>query len=217
MSLSKRLNSCLEYTKGFNKLADIGTDHALLPIEAVKRGYVLSALAIDNKKGPFNIAYTNVKEHKLEKSITVILGDGVAQIDNDVDVVVISGIGGGLIANILVNHNLRNVKRLVLQPNNDAFMIREILDRIEFHIVDEDIIKEKNKLYDLIIIELGKVHYNNLQIEFGPINLIEKSHFFIHRIKNEIARLNELLIQITIEERKISIKKRISLLKEALK
>ncbi len=217
MSLSKRLNSCLEYTKGFNRLADIGTDHALLPIEAINRGYVLSALAIDNKKGPFEIAYNNVIEHKLEKSITVILGDGISRIDNDVDVVVISGMGGGLIANILVNYNLKNVKRLVLQPNNDASSIRGILDIIEFHIVDEDIINEKNKLYDLIIIETGIVYYNKLQIEFGPINLKKKSRFFIIRIKNEITRLNNLLNQISLEERKTTIKTRISLLKEALK
>lgn len=217
MNLSKRLNSCLRYTEGFTKLADIGTDHALLPIEAIEIGYVSTALAIDNKIGPFGIAYNNIIQHKLEDKITVLLGDGLEQLDDFVDVVVISGMGGGLIANILKSHSLKNVKRLILQPNNDSYLIRELLSDIKFHIIDEVIINEKNKLYDLIVIEPGIVEYNKLQILFGPINLVEKSHFFILRIEEEIKRLKRLLDQVSLVERRISMKARIILLEEALK
>ena len=217
MSLTKRLNSCLKYTEGFNKLADIGTDHALLPIEAIENGFVSTALAIDNKIGPFGIAYNNVIQHKLEDKITVLLGDGLEQLDDTVDVVVISGMGGGLIANILQGHSLKNVKRLILQPNNDSHLIREILSTIKYHIIDEVIVNEKNKLYDLIVIESGIVEYNKLQILFGPINLVEKSHFFILRIEEEIKRLKQILNQVSLVERRISIKARIILLEEALK
>lgn len=217
MSLSKRLNSCLKFTQGFNKLADIGTDHALLPIAAIEEGYVSSAIAIDNKVGPIGIAYNNVKNSKFEDKITIKLGDGLEQIDDTVDVVVISGMGGGLIANILRNHSLRNVKRLILQPNNDASLLREILHEINYHIVDELIINEKNKLYDLIIIEPGVSEYTKLEIIFGPINLAEKSYFFIKRINDELKRLNELLEQVQLTDRRISIKARILLLEEALK
>ena len=217
MSLSKRLNSCLKFTEGFNKLADIGTDHALLPIEAIENGYVSSALAIDNKIGPFGIAYKNVIQHKLEEKIKVLLGDGLDQLDDFVDVVVISGMGGGLIANILESHSLKNVKRLILQPNNDSHLIRELLSSIKYHIVDELIVNEKNKLYDLIVIEPGIVEYNKLQILFGPINLVEKSYFFVKRIEEEITRLNLLLKQVSLVERRISMKARIILLEEALK
>ncbi|MCK5388073.1 MAG: tRNA (adenine(22)-N(1))-methyltransferase TrmK [Candidatus Izimaplasma sp.] len=217
MSLSKRLNSCLYFTQGFNKLADIGTDHALLPIEAIMQGYVLSAIAIDNKIGPFGIASNNVKNSNLADKITVLLGDGLDQLDDDVDVVVISGMGGGLIANILKNHSLKNVKRLILQPNNDADMIRKMLSTISYHIVDEVIINEKNKLYDLIVIEPGKKEYTSLEIIFGPLNLVEKSYFFTMRIDSELKRLNTLLNQVSSPDRRISIQARILLLKEALK
>ena len=217
MSLSKRLNSCLTFTQGFKKLADIGTDHALLPIEAVKQGNVLSAIAIDNKIGPFGIAYNNVQNSGLKDKIKVVLSDGLEQLDVFVDVVVISGMGGALIADILQNHSLRNVKRVILQPNNDTFMIREILEKIEFHIVDELIINEKNRLYDLIIIEPGIEKYNKLQTIFGPINLVEKTYFFTVRIKSELKRLTSLLEQVTTSKKKIAIKARMSLLEEALK
>ena len=217
MSLSKRLTSCLRFTEGYNKLADIGTDHALLPIAAIEEGYVLSAIAIDNKIGPFGIAYNNVKNSKFEDKITVKLGDGLEQIDDDVDVVVISGMGGKLIADILLAHSLRNVKRFIIQPNNESNTIREILSKIEYYIVDELIINEKNKLYDLIIIEPGLVDYSLLEIIFGPVNLAEKPYLFIKRIEKEIERLTNLLSQISLSERRIEIKARILLLEEALK
>ncbi|MCK5761701.1 MAG: tRNA (adenine(22)-N(1))-methyltransferase TrmK [Candidatus Izimaplasma sp.] len=92
-----------------------------------------------------------------------------------------------------------------------------MLKKIEYHIVDEIIINEKNKLYDLIVIEPGIVDYNKLQIMFGPINLTEKSHFFVIRIEKELKRLNDLLKQVSLPERRISIKARILLLEEALK
>ncbi len=217
MSLSKRLNSCLHYTKGFNKLADIGTDHALLPIAAIEEGYVFSALAIDNKIGPFGSAYNNVKQSKVSDKITVILGDGLEKIDNNVDVVVISGMGGSLIANILQKNNLKNVKRFILQPNNDANVIRTMLKSIDFFIIDELIVNEGNKLYDLLVIEPGKEKYTSLQIEFGPINLINKSHFFVQRIEKEMERLEILSRKVDDSERLLSIDTSIALLKEALK
>ncbi len=217
MALSKRLSSCLKYTQGFTRLADIGTDHALLPIAAIEQGYVLSAIAIDNKIGPFGIAYNNIKNSKFENRIKVLLGDGLEKIDDDVDVVVISGMGGNLVANILLEHSLRNVKRVILQPNSDSDLVREILSDIGYYIVDEIIINEKNKLYDLIVIEPGIMEYTNLQKIFGPINLKEKSHFFVIRIETEIKRLEELLQQVPSSERTIAIKARIMLLEEALK
>ncbi len=217
MKLSKRLNSCLNFTQGFNKLADIGTDHAQLPFEAIERGYVSFALAIDNKVGPFGIATNNVKDHNLQKKITVLLSDGLEQLDDNVDVVVISGMGGSLIADILLKHNLKNVKRFILQPNNDADVVRKVLNKVDYHIVDELIIDEKKQLYDLIVIEPGKAEYNDLQILFGPINLLEKSHFFISRNEKEISRLQNLLKIITSTEKRISIKAKILLLEEALK
>lgn len=217
MKLTKRLSSCLQYTKGFNKLADIGTDHALLPIVAITEGFVLNALAIDNKIGPFGIAYNNVKQHKVSDKITVLLGDGIEKIDDEVDVVVISGMGGNLISNILQNHSCRFVKRFILQPNNDPEKIRMILNSIGYHIVDELVINEHNKLYDLIIIEPGKAVYSPLEMLFGPVNLKMKSHYFVFRIQKEIERLNSLLNKVNDIERVKEIESRLVSLEEALK
>ena len=217
MPLSKRLSSCLKFTQGFNKLADIGTDHALLPIAAVESGFVSEALAIDNKVGPFARAYNNVKNSDFASKIKVLLSDGLNSLDDKVDVVVIAGMGGSLIRNILLNHSLKNVKRFILQPNNDPDSIREILYEIGYYIVDELIINDRGKYYDMIIIEPGTVEYTQLQIVFGPVNLKEKPHFFVKRIEEELERLNKLLLSISLVDRRIAIKARIVLLEEALK
>ncbi len=217
MKLTKRLSSCLQYTKGFSKLADIGTDHALLPIAAVQEGFVLNAVAIDNKIGPFGIAYNNVKHSNVSNKVKVILGDGLEKIDDEVDVVVISGMGGSLISDILQNNSCRFIKRFILQPNNDAEKIRAILSSIDYYIIDELVISENNKFYDLIILEKGKMTYSPLELMFGPVNLKVKSHYFILRIQKELNRLNSLLKELNDSERLSEIEKTIALLKEALK
>lgn len=217
MKISKRLSSCLKYTEGFKKIADIGTDHALLPIKAVTLGYVSKALAIDNKKGPFKIAYNNVLKYDLNDKIEVILGDGIHKIDDEVDCVVISGMGGSLVADIILKDKVKNVKRFILQANNDSNTVRKAIVTIGFHIVDELVFVDNNKTYDLIVADIGPIEYNDLEIEFGPINIKEKSLFFTQRIEKEMTKLKQLLPIITSQTRKDEISTRLKLLEEVSK
>ena len=217
MSLSKRLFTCARYTDGFVKLADIGTDHALLPIHCINEGYVLNALAIDNKEGPYVIAFSNVKKQGLEDKISVILSDGIKDIDDDVDVVVISGMGGSLISDILQKDPVRNVKRFVLQPNNDSKSIRRILKEIGFKLIDELVIKDNHKYYEILVIEPGQQELTTFEEEFGPVNLKLKPHFFIERIEKEIAKLEKVAKTLNNSSSSIGVKARIQLLKEAIR
>ena len=198
-------------------LADIGTDHALLPINAVTLGYVSSAQAIDNKQGPFVIAYSNVLKYELNNKIEVVLGDGINKIDSDVDCVVISGMGGSLVSDIILKDDKQNIKRFILQPNNDSNLVRKALSDIGFHIADELVFSDNNKIYDLIVADSGFKQYNDLEIEFGPINLKEKPHFFIQRIEKETAKLKKVLPHITTESRKTEIISRLKLLEEVIR
>ena len=217
MKISKRLSTCLKYTEGFNKLADIGTDHALLPINAVTLGYVSTAQAIDNKQGPFVIAYSNVLKYELNDKVEVILGDGIKKIDSDVDCVVISGMGGSLVSDIILKDDKQNIKRFILQPNNDSNLVRKAIVEIGFHIVDELVFSDNHKTYDLIVADKGTIQYNEFEIEFGPINLKEKPYFFIQRIEKEMVKLNKVLPHITTQSRKNEINARLKLLEEVIK
>ncbi len=215
MDLSKRLFACARYTDGFHKLADIGTDHAFLPIHAVQEGYVSYAQAIDNKEGPFVIAFSNVKKRELQHKIKVIKSDGIEKLDDDTDVCVIAGMGGRLIAEILTKHSTKSVKRFILQPNNEADKVRSVLIELNFKIIDELVIKENHKYYDVIVVEKGSKEYTSFELMFGPINLLQKPFFFIERIDKEINKLKKIVTSIPGDHQKISVIARIKLLEEA--
>jgi len=216
MPLSKRLHTCLQFTKGFRKLADIGTDHAFLPIQAVKEHYVFEAQAIDNKEGPYMIAKKNVEKLNLQDKIHVSHSDGLTKIDDDVDVVTINGLGGRVIREILLDGDLKNVKRLIVQPNNEASRIRSILENIGFYILDEFVIEEHNRIYDLLVLERGNKEYTDLEIEYGPINLRLKPPFFIERIEKEIKKYENITKHVTTKEQKAEIDAKIAELRSVL-
>lgn len=214
MHLSKRLEACLKYTEGFVKLADIGTDHAMLPIVAVQRGNVVSALAIDNKFGPFLAARTNIIKYNVTDKVKVLLGDGLEKIDDETDVVVISGMGGELIVTILTSFSLRNVKRFILQSNNNVPLIRQLLPEIGFYIVDELVLEDQKKLYEVLVIEKGHQQLTPLEIEFGPINVIQKPYYFLKKITREVEHLTSIVGNIEQPDEKLRIKNRINVLQE---
>lgn len=217
MTLSKRLLACAKYTDGFLKLADIGTDHAQLPIYAIQEGYVYYALAIDNKEGPFVIAFSNVKRANLHDKIKVIKGEGLQKIDDEVDVVVISGMGGKLISSILTADSFRNVRRFILQPNIDSNVVRSTMNLMGFSIIDELVLKEGRKYYDIIVFEKGHQTLSSFEFEFGPINLKLKPLYFKERIEKEISNLKNIKKNMEDPSHKIAIEARILLLEEALK
>lgn len=212
MHLSKRLETCLRYTEGFQRLADIGTDHAMLPIEAVLRGNVMTAIAIDNKFGPYLQARTNVKKYQVENRVKVVLGDGLDKVDSDTDVVVISGLGGDSIATILEGAKDLNVKRFVLQANNNAYKIRASLSKIGYALLDELVLADQDVIYDVLVLEPGQSEMSELELEFGPINLRDKPHYFIQRIHSEIDHYKRILSQVTTEDRKHMIQQKIDTL-----
>jgi tRNA (adenine22-N1)-methyltransferase len=217
MRIRKRLEACIKYTDGFHNLADIGTDHANVPILAVKRGYVMKAQAIDNKHGPYVIAYSNVKKSGLTDKIEVKLSDGFSNIDNDTDVAVVSGMGGETIQQMLLESDLKNIKRLILQPNTKSDMVRSILPDIGFKIHDELVVKDGKRLYDIIVLEKGKSTLTDIEILYGPINLQLKPHYFIEKLKKELEYL-EIVIKNTSDLNKQNeINRKIDFIKEALK
>jgi tRNA (adenine22-N1)-methyltransferase len=217
MKLSKRLESCARFTDGFHNLADIGTDHALLPITCVKNGYVFKAQAIDNKEGPYVIAFSNVRKNNMQDKISVVKADGISEIEEDTDVVVISGMGGELIRDIITKDDRKKVKRFILQPNNNAEAIRAVLKDIQYRIIDELVLEDQNKIYDILVIEPGDSNYSDLEIQFGPVNLVHKPFYYQKRIAGELCKLNSVLDNIPNKDEKDKVAKRIDILKEVLR
>jgi tRNA (adenine22-N1)-methyltransferase len=229
--LSDRLNAVANNIPQGARLADIGSDHAYLPCYVVKKGAVTKAIAGEVANGPFQSALEQVREEDLTDWITVRKGDGLEVIDpGEVDCITIAGMGGTLISSILEKgkSKLEGVTRLVLQPNVGSFAVRRWLIDNGWELVEEEILKEDGKIYEILVAEKGEPlkAYQSLNLEngilFGPFLLREKSAVFIEKWNAEIKNWQRILKQLDgavqneeTESKKREIEKKLKMAEEA--
>jgi len=171
--LSKRLGACLNFLSGLETIADIGTDHALLPCYGILNHKIKQAVAADVGAGPLQSAKKTVDKYDLAKQIDLRLGSGLSVLKpGEVEGIVIAGMGGKLIRTIIEAdlEVAKSLKRLVLQANVDASLLREGLMAWNFKISDETIIFEDGKYYEIIVAEPSNetIQYHDNEISFGP-------------------------------------------------
>lgn len=134
-------------------VADIGTDHAYLPIYLVKHGISPRAIACDVNEGPLRRAEVNVKAADLSEKIALKRTDGLHGLEKFMpDDVLICGMGGELIIQILAAADfIRNPDiQLVLQPMTGVEKLRIWLCENGFEIVRESLASEEERVYELI-------------------------------------------------------------------
>jgi tRNA (adenine22-N1)-methyltransferase len=153
VKLSKRLQLIAERVPSSSRLADIGSDHALLPSYLVQAGIVTFAIAGEVNPGPLEAATRQVKEAGLAGRIEVREGNGLAVlVQGEVDVITIAGMGGSLIASILDEGKLKltGVRKLILQPNVGEEQVRRWLDLHHWMLESETIVEEDGKIYEIL-------------------------------------------------------------------
>ena len=136
-------------------MADIGTDHAYLPAALCLDGICQTAIAADVRPGPLRRAAATVKRYGLEKEIALRLGNGTAPLaPGDADTIVIAGMGGLMIAQIIQNglSVIRSASQVILQPMTAAMELREFLSASGFTITGEYLAKEDTKIYNILTI-----------------------------------------------------------------
>ncbi|MDD4238723.1 MAG: class I SAM-dependent methyltransferase [Desulfotomaculaceae bacterium] len=177
MDLPKRLAALAAFIPHGSIAADIGTDHAYLPIFLIKQGICRFVIATDLREGPFQSAVHKIKEHVLEDRIGLRLGDGLQPLKpGEAEVVVLAGMGGNTIRGILAGapQTLAGIKRLVLQPMTDAGDLRVWLAANGWKIADEELVEDDGRIYVIIAAEPGReVTYDPVYLELGP-RLLEK-------------------------------------------
>lgn len=188
MHLSQRLMAIANFVHKGSKIADIGTDHAYLPIFLVKNDLCPNAVGGDVHRGPFEAAVRAVQEAGLADKISVRQGDGLAVVQpGEVDIAVIAGMGGGTIRGILEASPqvVEKLERLILQPMVDSAHLREWLLLNGWKIADEELVEEEGRLYEIIVAEKAGVKPDvdgnagvkpdAVLLEAGP-RLVEKRH-----------------------------------------
>ncbi len=152
--LDKRLLACSDYIREGFKMCDVGTDHAYLPCYLVKNKLVLSAVAADINKKPLEAAKSNISKYNLDDKIQTVLSDGLKNIHKeDADDIVIAGMGGELIAKIILDCDwaFDKSKHFILQPMTNASFLRKTLYQNGFEILSETPVYENKHYYTVML------------------------------------------------------------------
>ncbi|WP_339492990.1 tRNA (adenine(22)-N(1))-methyltransferase [Pseudomonas sp. EA_15y_Pfl2_R67] len=183
-TLSMRLERVAAHMPAGAHLADIGSDHAYLPVVLLRRGAIAMAVAGEVALTPFRAAERTVGENGLEQQISVRLANGLAAIEPEDGITAISlcGMGGETIRDILDSGKARlsGQERLILQPNGGEQPLRQWLMEHDYRILCEEVLRENRFYYEIIVAErTGPVTYTAEELYFGPLQLQARTPAFL--------------------------------------
>lgn len=145
--ISKRLKAITSYVAKDDKVVDVGCDHGLLSIYLIENNLVSIVIASDVNENALKNAISNIEKRNLH--IKTVLSDGIEKIDlKDINTLIISGMGTSTILHILHdNKKLKKINKLIIQANNDHYILRENLNEKGYYLKEESYTYDKNKWY----------------------------------------------------------------------
>lgn len=191
--LSIRLSSLAKFVDYNDNLIDIGCDHALLDIYLVKSKLIRNLIVSDIHEKALESGIQNIRKEKLENKIDARLGNGLEVLNKDdkCDTILISGMGTSTILNIINNDRINNINKLILQSNNDHFLLRSELIKKGFYITNEEYLVENNKNYINIVFKRGNKKYSKKELRYGPILIHNKA--YLNFELNNIKKIQKLI------------------------
>jgi tRNA (adenine22-N1)-methyltransferase len=235
IELSKRLLTIAEQVPPKSRIADIGSDHGLLPVYLVQSGRATAAIAGELNEGPFEAAQKQVVVAGLQQQISVRRGDGLSVLQlSEADVITIAGMGGSLIADILEQgkQRLAGVQRLVLQPNVAEDAIRRWLVANDWLLIGESILLEDGKHYEVLTaIRTPDAKERNAELYaprlwhgisistdwlyvIGPMLVEQAGPVFVKKWQDECRKREKIIRQMEESQLESAALKRISFCKE---
>lgn len=191
--LTPRLQAVADMVTNCDTLADIGTDHAYLPVYLIKKNLIRKAVASDIRKGPVARAQSTIKRFGETERIETRLGAGMQTLlAGEADTIVISGMGGILIADILRESDALLTKdtTLILQPMTAMRELREYLSENNFQIKQEVLAKEENKLYHIMKVIRGTEKITDLtELYLGKRLLESRPPYFEEYLESRARAL----------------------------
>ncbi len=205
MKLSQRLLTIASFVKEGALVADIGADHGLLSIYLVENKHAKKVFAVENKTGPFLILEKNTKDYP---EITCSLSDGISQIPSEIDTLVIAGMGGILISDILKKNKekLQNIENIVIDAHRDLELVRKTLNDLGYEFEKEVLVKE-HVFYNVMSTHRGTKKLSSKELEFGY--QIQKDPLFkeyqatiLDRLEKNYSKNNSIELRNKIERLK---------------
>lgn len=183
--MKKRLECILQKIPAGTGMIDVGTDHGHLPVALALRGFPGKLYASDIGEGPLATARQHACDAGVEDRITFLCCDGLALCPSeDVDCIVIAGMGGDTICGILDRAEFCMDPRytLILQPMTRAEVLRYWLVHNDFAITEEDLVEDGGILYSVFCARFGgKTRLNDAELYTGSAALLA-GHPLFHRM-----------------------------------
>ena len=205
VTISKRLQTIARYCPQGARVADIGSDHALLASYLLVEGIASYVIAGELNEGPYQAALKQI--HSLPKGrerASVRKGNGLAVLQpGEADVICIAGMGGQLIVSILEagRDKLEGVQQLILQPNVGEELVRRWFLQNGWQLVAETILQEDGIIYEILVAKPGDAEVPYLQQErtrdellrLGPFLWAEKQPLLGEKWQREKEKWRKVL------------------------
>ena len=217
MKINARLKLIGDLVEPNSYCLDVGCDHALLDIYLIHRNTNIRVIASDIAEGPLNQAKQNIKREQLEDKIETKLGPGLSTYAPGVNTLIISGMGGLNIISICKENNkiLKKINTLIISPNNYQEKVKRYLTKNGYYIANEEFVKDKRFIYQIIIFKKGKKKYSSKEYYFGPVFLEKKGPLFREYYLKEL-KAHEILLSLLPKKyrlRRHKLEKEIKLIK----
>ena len=224
VKLTDRLLKIASLVDNGKRIADIGTDHGYIPVYLLNQNKIQYAILGDVNKGPLENARKEVTRNKLQDKVDLRLGSGIEVLkENEVDEIIIAGMGGMLIkANEKVAHT---TEKLILQPMQAPEELRMFLYQNGYKILDEHLVREEHRLYEIIVCKyegLEPQEIDPIYYEIGP-NLIQNNDPLLNDFIENKIRINQNVLKKLegkegqgIEDKRAALNKKIDALNDLL-
>lgn len=221
MKLSKRLQTIADFVKKGAVVADIGTDHAHIPIYLIKNNIISKAYACDINAGPLEKAKENINYYGV-KNIELRLSNGLEKLKTDeADTFIIAGMGGELIIDILDRGQgfFDKKNTFILSPHTKIEEVRNYLLRKGLKILKEDMCIDEGKFYTVMeAVYTGKTFsYTQGELLFGKYLIDNKNPVLFEYLKKEKQKyLNIISADGINDTRRRELKDRLDIIEETI-
>lgn len=204
MKLTDRLQTIADFVEKGSRVADIGTDHGYLSVYLVENNIADMVIATDVNEKPLEKASECIKEYDLSKKVKTRLGNGLEPINKgEVDTVIIAGMGGHLISDILDSSKkvANSIKTFILQPMTGEEELREYLYNSDYTIVSEKLAKEGKRFYHILKVSHGKsVLTDKIFLEIGEKLLEDKDPLLGDLLELKLDKIGTIMDKLVMQE-----------------
>ena len=179
--ISLRLKTICDLVSSNDLIIDVGTDHAYVPIYLIKNKVITDALGTDISLGAIMNAQKNIQQNKLTKQIKLYQTDGLNNVTENYNTIIISGIGTKNIKEILLNH--LDTPKIILQSNNNLEDLRLFMEQNKYNLKQEIVVKENNIYYSIMLYLKGSDHLTKKELLFGRSNNKDYYNYLYHKNK----------------------------------